>query len=243
MSRAPLLAVIALALGACTITGAGGFRIIGPQQPAFAVQAEVRVDFFGIPLDDARDVVFVLDRSGSMGEVSAGFAGKSVGLSRTESALVGLAASVANSAAHHPLPSKLEVAKAELVKTLRALPDGTRFGVIFFDDELAAMSPSLMTLTPDSRIAIEAFIAGISPRGNTAAVPALELAYHMGAARVVLLSDGLANTGGSADELLGRARGEIQSGLRFDTVGVGIDQDATLLRTLAGESGGLAVMR
>ncbi|MCE9580072.1 MAG: VWA domain-containing protein [Deltaproteobacteria bacterium] len=233
----------ALALTACTVTGAGGFRIIGPAQPAVAVQAEVRIDFFGIPLNDARDVVFVLDRSGSMGEVSAGFAGKAVGMSRGQAALAGFAASLVNSAAHGPLPSKMEVAKAELVRTLRALPDGTRVGVVFFDDELAAVAPTLIVLTPDSRAAIEGFVRGITARGSTAAAPALDLAYRMGAARVVLLSDGLANTGGSASELLARARGEIQRGLRFDTVGVGIDQDSSLLQSLAAESGGMAVMR
>ena len=264
------LASLALALSLATgcsaglgFTGRGAFR--GPATPVFvagggaslgmaggmrgggaadaAVRVDVRVSFFGIPLDGAQDVVFVLDRSGSMSGVAAGFAGSQVGMGQTTSALVGLGSSLANGAAGGPLPTKLEAAQEELLGTLRAMPDGTRFNVIWFDDALQSLSPSMLTLTPRERPAIEAFIRGIEPGGSTAAVPALDIAYQLGAARIVLLSDGLANTGGSADTLLAQARNEMQRGVRFDTVGLGIDQDARLLQTLARESGGLAMMR
>jgi hypothetical protein len=71
----------------------------------------------------------------------------------------------------------------------------------------------------------------------------VHLAYRAGAARVVLLSDDLANTGGGANELLADARMQMRTGVRFDTVGLGIDQDSQLLNTLAIESGGLAIKR
>jgi hypothetical protein len=74
-------------------------------------------------------------------------------------------------------------------------------------------------------------------------VPALDLAYAIHAARIVLLSDGLANTGGDGDDLLDHAREQIAMGVRFDTVGLGLDQDAKLMQRLAGESGGLALTR
>jgi hypothetical protein len=35
----------------------------------------------------------------------------------------------------------------------------------------------------------------------------------------------------------------MQRGVRFDTVGLGIDQDSSLMTALAAESGGLAVKR
>ncbi len=98
-------------------------------------------------------------------------------------------------------------------------------------------------LEPNTRAGVESFIRGITTGGSTAAVPALELAYSIGATRIILLSDGLANTGGGAETLLRNARSEIQRGVRFDTVGLGIDQDASLLQTLAAESGGVAMMR
>ncbi|MCB9563120.1 MAG: VWA domain-containing protein [Kofleriaceae bacterium] len=244
-----LVTVVATTLLATACTAGfqtGGLvRVAGPPPPAAAVSvhAEIRIDFFGVPLDDAQDVVFVLDRSGSMSLVSAGFAGQQVGMSETESALVSLGGTLANKAVGKPLPSKLEAAKEELIDTLRAMPDGTRFDVIFFDDDILMLSPTMMVLGPDTRADIEGFIRGVRPGGSTAAVPALDLAYQIGAARVVLLSDGLANNGGDGDELLDRARGQIARGVRFDTVGIGLDQDAALLQTLAAESGGMAVLR
>ena len=218
-----------------------GIRIAPPVHVAASVS--VGVQFFGIPLDGAQDVVFVLDRSGSMGGVSAGFAGSAVGMSKTGAALAGLGGTLANAAVGKPLPSKLEAAQRELIFTLRAMPDGTRFNIIWFDDSLKSLSPRMIVLEPRVRAGVEAFIRGIRTGGSTAAVPALDLAYSIGAARVVLLSDGLANTGGGGDTLLAHARSEISRGVRFDTVGLGIDQDAALLQTLARESGGVAMMR
>ena len=220
-------------------TGGGGG---GGGGGAYA-EVSVHVQFFGVPLDGAQDVVFVLDRSGSMSGVSAGFAGSQVGMTKTGAALAGLGGSLANSLAGDPLPSKLDAAKQELIGTLRAMPDGTRFDIIWFDDKLSALSPRMIVLEPNTRAAVEAFVRGIKTGGSTAAVPALDLAYSIGAARVVLLSDGLANTDGDGHDLLAHARGEMQRGVRFDTIGLGIDQDASLMQALARESGGVAMMR
>jgi hypothetical protein len=164
-------------------------------------------------------------------------------MTKTGATLAGLGGTLANSLAGDPLPSKLDAAKQELIGTLRAMPDGTRFDIIWFDDQLSALSPRMMVLEPNTRTAVEAFIRGIKTGGSTAAVPALDLAYSIGAARVVLLSDGLANTDGDGHDLLAHARGEMQRGVRFDTIGLGIDQDASLMQALARESGGVAMMR
>lgn len=223
--------------------GVGGPPATAVGQSQISASVEVRVSFFGVPLDGADDVVFVLDRSGSMGLVSAGVAGGAVGMSKGEAAVASLAGSLANHAAGNPLPNKLEAAQDELVRTLYAMPDGTRFGVIFFDDEINALSPEMWILTPESRARAEAFVRAIEPGGSTAAVPAMSLAYRMGARRIVLLSDGLANNGGNGGDLLREARAAMELGLRIDTVGLGLDQDDDLLQTLAIESGGMAVMR
>jgi uncharacterized protein with von Willebrand factor type A (vWA) domain len=246
------LATLALGLTACTAGVGMRGGLVLPMSPAptpYAAQGgmhasvEVRVSFFGVPLDNAQDVVFVLDRSGSMSGVATGFSGQAVGMSKMQSLVAGLGADIANAVAGDPLASKLDAAKAELVRTISAMPDGTSFNVIFFDHEINAFSRSMVTLHPGTRAGVLAFIAGIKPGGSTAAVPALELAYEIRAARIVLLSDGLANTGGGADTLLERAREQMTMGVRFDTVGIGLDQDLDLMQKLAGESGGVALMR
>jgi hypothetical protein len=210
--------------------------------PVIKADVSVEVSFFGVPLAGAQDVVFVLDRSGSMSGVATGFAGTDVGMSGTEAAVAGLAGELVN-AGTHTLPSKMAAAKSELIHTLARMPDGTRFMIIFFDDKIAAFTPTMTVLDPQSRAAATSFVRGIQPGGSTAAVPALHLAYEQGAARVVLLSDGLANTDGTSADLLAEARGEMRRGVRFDTVGIGVDQDSPLLTTLASESGGIAVKR
>ncbi len=43
-----------------------------PPKPAVPLEQADIVEFFGIPLDDAQDIVFVLDRSGSMAESAQG---------------------------------------------------------------------------------------------------------------------------------------------------------------------------
>src|SRR5262249_35566205 len=139
--------------------------------------------------------------------------------------------------------SKMEAAKEELIRVLRSMPDGTRFDVVFFDDDVRSLSPTMMMLEPGTRAGVEAWIRGVQAGGSTAAVPALDVAYGIGAARVVLLSDGLANNGGDGNDLLAHARAQIARGVRIDTVGMGLDQDAGLMQTLARESGGIAVMK
>ncbi len=249
------LAIVMLAAG-CRggLYAGGGVGVAGPLPPepvqpepaggvGMSASVEVRISFFGVPLDGADDVVFVLDRSGSMSGVSAGVSGEAVGMSKGEALVTGLGATLANHVAGKPLPSKMEAAKEELIRTLYAMPDGSRVGIIFFDDELAAVAPEMWILDGRSRAAAAGFIRNIRPRGSTAAVPAMRLAYQMGARRVILLSDGLANTGGSGGDLLAEARPQMARGMRIDTVGLGIDQDGELMRSLAAESGGLAVMR
>jgi hypothetical protein len=233
-----------LVIGLVGAASAVGLASAAGTAGAGAVRADVSVhiSFFGIPLAGSQDVVFVLDRSGSMDGVSAGFAGQDVGMSKTGAALAGIGASIVN-AKTKSLPSKMQAAKDELVHTLSVLPDGTRFTIIFFDSAISAFAPRLIVLDPGTRAAAIGFVRGIHTGGSTAAVPALHLAYQAGAARVVLLSDGLANTGGGADTLLAEARDAMRAGVRFDTVGLGIDQDAALLTTLAAESGGMAIKR
>src|SRR5687768_6568153 len=82
--RGPLVPALKINVKARVVVPAPTVRVQGgatvvvpaptPPPPPVAVElvgAPV-VEFFGIPLDDAADIVFVLDRSGSMSELATG---------------------------------------------------------------------------------------------------------------------------------------------------------------------------
>ena len=179
------------------------------------------VEFFGVPLEDAADVVFVLDRSGSMDDLAQG--------------------QVAEIAAEagQPAPRKIDVAQAELVAALEKLPAGTRINVLFFDSGLEAWEVGLAPIDETSRPALIRFVKDTFPSGSTALAPAMRTAFLMNPRRVVLLSDGIGNVGGGSDAVLRDAREAMRGGVRIDAIGLGAYQDVSLLRALAEESGGL----
>lgn len=231
---------------------AGGGVAVAPWAPVF----------FGIPLAGAQDVVFVLDHSGSMSEgtpmmattgaINPFAAVAAVGLQAMSVAQAGpaLLPALSVNGGWSPAavvgqlgPSKMTTAKSELMGALAALPDGTRFNIVFFNENVSAYAPRSITMSPSVRLNSLGFVRGIGPDGTTAAVPALRTAYLSTPSRVMFLSDGLANTGGSSQQLLAEARLQMRRGVRFDTVGVGSDQDEGLMRSLSGESGGQYVRR
>lgn len=226
-----------------------------PPKPAVALDGAPVVEFFGIPLDDARDVVFVLDVSGSMSGTAQGRLAQ-LGPSepppepapaepvdkdaqpQATANPVGPADPNAPASSPPPRVSKLEVAQEELVAALERLPTGTRLNIVFFSEGVEAVAPALVTLDEGQRTSLSAYVRSTRPLTSTALVPAMRTAMMLSAQRIVLLSDGHGNVGGHDGELLRDAREAMRGGLRIDTIGLG-SHDADLLRTLAAESGGL----
>ena len=232
-----------------------------PAPPVPIVNAPV-VEFFGIPLEGAQDIIFVLDCSGSMEDPAQG---------RIAEIPAAPASAPAPSAAPPPAPGseppastpppdgaapqtdatpapaqpappkrrKIDVARDELVEALQKLPVGTRIDVLFFNSDLAAYAPTLFSLDEQTRGEVIAFVKQTAPDGKTALGPAMRTAFVLNAHRIVLLSDGLGNVGGNSFTILRDAREGMRGGVRIDTVGIGGDQDGELLQALATESGGL----
>jgi Mg-chelatase subunit ChlD len=243
-----------------------------PPRPAVPLEQAEVVEFFGIPLDDAQDIVFVLDRSGSMAASARGRIAQ-LGASAAPPAEADTPAPAPASSDDHgeapapedpaadedspegsaepgpeepaeapeppPAPSKIEVAHLELVEALERLPAGTRVNVLYFNHELEAFAATLFLLEDQSRAELIDFVTQTVPTGATALGPAMRTAFLMNARRIVLLSDGLGNVGGGAHAVLRDAREAMRGGVRIDTIGLGYGQDSDLLRSLAGESGGL----
>ncbi|MEZ4399960.1 MAG: hypothetical protein R3B06_08075 [Kofleriaceae bacterium] len=249
-----------------------------PPAPVAIVGAPV-VEFFGIPLEDAADVVFVLDCSGSMDGAASGRLAQlaiaappppppppvvdppDIGPTGLPPAIIpgqqlpeppppppaptydpsapAQPPPVAAAPSAPPVTTKIEIAKAELIDALQRLPAGTFTNVIFFNSGLEAMAPDLIALGPNARADMISFVADRTPAGSTALTPAMRAALLMNTRRIVLLSDGRGNVGGSDAVLLRDVREAVRGGVRIDTIGLGGDQDVRLLRTLAADSGGI----
>jgi hypothetical protein len=220
MRSLPLLSLLLVCAGCnarlagprgLTVSAGATIRAEARVEPAVALEGAAVVEFFGVPLEGAEDVVFVLDRSGSMSDPAQG-----------RIAQIG----IPNAAS--PAPRKIDVAHEELVDALERLPEGTRMNVVFFNDRLEAFAPGIVPLEASSRDGLVAFVRDTGPAGSTALARAMRIAFLMNARRVVLLSDGLRD-----------AREAMRGGVRIDTIGLGGNQDAELMQALATESGGL----
>jgi hypothetical protein len=227
-------------------------RVEAPPPPAHNVIVEIQSapvpEFFGIPLDNASDVVFVLDVSGSMDNFASGRLSQYSATPTTPPPPGPVEQQPPpppdpNAPPPPPpaqmAPKKIEVAKAELVDALAKLPLGTRVNVIFFNSDLDALAADVLPLSDQSRDGMIKFVSSVGASGSTALAPAMRAAFLMNAKRIVLLSDGLGNVGGGADSVLRDAREAMHGGVRIDTIGLGAGQDGSLLSSLAGESGGL----
>jgi hypothetical protein len=235
-----------------------------PPAPAVQLQAAPVVEFFGIPLEGAQDVVFVLDVSGSMDEAAHGqlatitapppapptdpntpppsdpnTAPPSDPNTPPPDPSAQQPPPVTTTTVETRGPRKIEVAQAELIEALSRLPAGTRMNVVFFNSSVDAIAPGILVLDEQNRSTIEAYVREMDADGRTALAPAMRVAFLLNAKRVVLLSDGLGNVNGNSEDVMRDAREAVRAGIRIDTIGIGTDQDRWLLSSLASESGGL----
>src|SRR5689334_1883179 len=95
MRLLPLLLVAMVGAGCQGQMFARGTFVAEAPTPVIRADVNVQISFFGIPLAGAQDVVFVLDRSGSMRGLAAGFAGDDVGMNKAASTLVGIGTQLA----------------------------------------------------------------------------------------------------------------------------------------------------
>src|SRR5690606_16662633 len=100
----------------------------------------------------------------------------------------------------------------------------------------------LVPLSPTSRPYAQRGVDDIRPSGSAAAVPAWRAASTMGARHIVFLSDGLANSGGDGPDLLDVTHALAQHAVRVDTIGLGRDQDYSVLQQMAALTGGVAIV-
>jgi hypothetical protein len=150
--------------------------------------------FYGVPVK-SKNVVFVLDRSGSMAEpsewelppdVASGGAGD-------------------NSDLKPEGKRKIDIARWQLRRCVKQLPNGTEFNIIYFSHDWQVMSEKMVTMGDGTRKTALAFVEKLEPQGGTNVFDPMEKAFSFsgGADKVLkgsvdtifLMTDGLPNAG------------------------------------------------
>ncbi len=163
-------------------------------------------------------VIVVIDRSGSMGE-TAGYGGESL--------------------------ERIELVHEAVDLLLYGLPDGTRVGIVSYDDRVETIiEPTDVTGNRDQ--IIRRVRADVWPRGSTNAEAGLLAGYDMalGESRrgrdvlVMLLSDGVANVGATRTDDILREIGD-RDDIGLTTIGVGLGPfNDVLMEQLANSADG-----
>lgn len=157
------------------------------------------------------DLVVVLDRSGSMAD-----AGK---ITNATQAILGL---------------------------LSSLSETDRFALVTYSDQVQRHG-GLFPLTPSNRAMLEGMVRAIQPNGSTnlgaGLQEGIQLLTHADRngriARVLLISDGLANRGITDPAALGSmASAASERGFAVSSIGVGLDFNEHLMTTIADKGSG-----
>jgi len=155
---------------------------------------------------------------------------------------------------------KIEVAKSELTRAIRALEEGATFGILVFSATAELWETGMVPADAIAKKRAVEWVGALRTHQATNVYDALEAAFLLGTPRapqaarrsagspdtIYLVSDGAPTVGKFT-------RGEVileyvrrwnrNRGVKVDAIGVGEDQDVNFLRTLAEENGGVYVAR
>ncbi len=132
----------------------------------------------------------------------------------------------------------MDYTRVGLLNMLSALQPGDQVSLVGFSNDATVMLDAAAHNDPDLSIAINQ----LTPKGSTNIYAGLRTAFEQVALyqepglqnRVILLSDGMATTGITADEkLLSLATAYSSEGIGLTTIGMGTDFDVELMRDLS----------
>jgi Ca-activated chloride channel family protein len=221
----------------------------GNLPPAEAVRLEEYVNFFdqGYEAPDDEDFAFTTDAAPSpFGEgyvlLRVGIKGRELRESQRKPANLIFVIDTSGSMARE---DRLELVKRALLLLLDELDEGDRVGIVEYG------SVGRIVLEPTSleeRRSIERAIERLYTGGSTNAEEGLMLAYEMASRiydrgainRLILCSDGVANTGETqAERILDRVRYESDRGIYLSTIGFGMgNYNDVLMEKLADQGDG-----
>jgi hypothetical protein len=210
-----------------------------------AAEESIGVTFFGIRTDSRR-VLFVLDLSGSMNFAMVPRDNPDDDPAKPYDEPQG------------DEPSRLAVAKTELLRALSGIDEGSVFNLVMYASDVWTWKDDLVEMEEDTRPAVAAYLEGLKAVGATNLYSALEVALDLAGAdadekwevpeidTIFVLSDGRPSVGLSTDpdEILALVKERNEAaGITIHTIGLSGAQDAYLLRSLAEQNGGTYAAR
>ena len=230
-----------------------------PLQPVVSAPRQSDIDFYGLKVKSDK-VLFIIDISGSMKlEKKA----PAVPTAPPQGATTGDAPKPAEPPAQKFSGPKIEIAKQELRRAVKALPKNATFNIIAFNYAVLQWQPKMLEATEANKEQAYAWIRDMAPAGSTYIDGALRLGFKMagmgaydkaypGVAvdTIILLSDGAPTDNAVPDskdmdpkEILAHVR-EWNPQKRIVIHCVGIDnvvQGIEFMKKLAAENGGTYV--
>ncbi len=140
-------------------------------------------------------------------------------------------------------PSKLDVARAELVKVLASVPRGVRVDVVAFSSNVSTLWSASREMDDASLAEAVRWVAALQPRDETHPLEAMEAATALHPDQIVMLSDGRPSDSEAVLRSLLARVDAIAATTRVDVVGFGADQDRQFLGTLAAHGHGTLRLR
>lgn len=148
-----------------------------------------------------------------------------------------------NGAGFASVPTKLDVARAELVKVLASVPQNVAVDVVAFSSTVQRLWDAPRVMDEVSLRAAIQWAAALRPADETHPLEAIDAAAAMNPEQIVLLSDGRPSDSDAVlRSLLARVEA-IAPRTRVDVVGFGADQDRVFLGALAARGRGTLRLR
>lgn len=221
--------------------------VTGSLGGCYAIQSST--DYYGLQTT-GENIVFLIDVSGSMEGKQEGTAEDQLrGTVATEAGkqvqnLIGGTIGQFVGQQVRSEATKLGAAKRELIPAIRGLGESNYFSIVTFGSNIDPWHQQMIPASPSAKNAAMLRINQLSAQGGTPMLAALEQGFqYRGATTIFVMTDGKP-TDSSAARIIQRVSELNRDGaIKVNTIGLGPDQDASFLATLAQQNGGHYISR
>jgi len=227
-------------------------------------------DYYGIKTEEIKNVVFILDISGSMEFIAEKNAKGEIISSTTNYAadkassavsktIGGEAGNIAGSLLNKNVKksvTKLQKARKKLIPAIKGLPETTMFDVIVFENGVKIWRKKLVPATKANKLEAQAYIEALKAGGGTNIYDAVKAAFDLAGdgakdstialnvETIFLLSDGAPSAGPVTNP--DGIRKDVKTWnplqrVKIHSIGLGDDCDEEFMRGIAEDNGGIYV--